>query len=238
MRRQLSVVVRKFGTIFHLLSRYIYKDPEPDYGKMSEKDRNMHIWADLEPPGDKTLRLEYSEMKSDSLVIDLGAYIGDWASDVFCRYDCKIWSFEPVNQYHLRSSERFEENDKVQVFNFGLGNSKKEEIIFINDIESSLYTEVGEPKKIQIHSFDTFMSSNNVKLIDLLKINIEGGEYDLLEYLIASDWISKIQNIQIQFHDFIPNAEERMIKIQDGLKCTHTLTYQYVFVWENWKLKK
>ena len=50
--------------------------------------------------------------------------------------------------------------------------------------------------------------------------------------------ISIFKNIQVQFHDFIiQNAEERMINIQRKLELTHELTYQYVFVWENWKLK-
>ena len=39
--------------------------------------------------------------------------------------------------------------------------------------------------------------------IDLLKINIEGGEYEVLENLIENDLIKNIDNIQIQFHDFV-----------------------------------
>ena len=71
-----------------------------------------------------------------------------------------------------------------------------------------------------------------------MKINIEGGEYDLLEHFLESGFIKNINNIQIQFHDFIPNAEERMKKIQYELEKTHSLTYQYPFVWENWQRKQ
>ena len=34
----------------------------------------------------------------------------------------------------------------------------------------------------------------------------------------------------------IENPRERMEKIQKELAKTHQLTYQYDFVWENWKL--
>ena len=43
-----------------------------------------------------------------------------------------------------------------------------------------------------------------------MKINIEGGEYELLERLIAADLIRKIDDIQVQFHNFVPDAAARM----------------------------
>ena len=71
-----------------------------------------------------------------------------------------------------------------------------------------------------------------------MKINIEGGEYDLLEALLSGDAIKLIKNIQVQFHDFLINdAKEKMTKLQEKLALTHDLTYQYEFVWENWKVK-
>lgn len=81
------------------------------------------------------------------------------------------------------------------------------------------------------------MTKHNIEVVDLIKINIEGGEYDLLDEIIANNWLSKFKNIQVQFHDFvIENPRERMEKIQKELAKTHQLTYQYDFVWENWKL--
>ena len=73
--------------------------------------------------------------------------------------------------------------------------------------------------------------------IDLMKVNIEGGEYDLLEHLVETAVISKIANLQVQFHDFVPNAEARMAAIQACLRQTHVLTYQFPFIWENWRIK-
>ena len=71
-----------------------------------------------------------------------------------------------------------------------------------------------------------------------MKINIEGGEYDLLEDFIQSGEIKKIINIQVQFHYFITGAKTRMRKIQKSLRKTHVLTYQYPFIWENWRIKQ
>jgi hypothetical protein len=60
----------------------------------------------------------------------------------------------------------------------------------------------------------------------------------LLEFIIENNLVDKIENIQVQFHDFVGNAEARMKNIQEKLSLTHTITYQYKFVWENWKLKR
>ena len=70
-----------------------------------------------------------------------------------------------------------------------------------------------------------------------MKINIEGGEFDLLDQLIKSKLVTRIDNIQVQFHNFFDNSKDRREGIRKQLKQTHYLTYDYYFVWENWKLK-
>lgn len=70
-----------------------------------------------------------------------------------------------------------------------------------------------------------------------MKINIEGGEYQVIPALIDSGFIKNIRDIQVQFHDFIENAMAQRSEIRNRLKETHYLTYDYLFVWENWRLK-
>jgi hypothetical protein len=124
----------------------------------------------------------------------------------------------------------------VKVYPFGLADHTIETHIYLNGNASSIYeTSRSRDEKIQLKEAIDFMKENGVTKIDLLKINIEGGEYDFLEYLIKTGFIEKIGNIQVQFHDFVPNAAERMEKIQFELNKTHFLTYQYEFVWENWQ---
>jgi len=47
-----------------------------------------------------------------------------------------------------------------------------------------------------------------------------------------------ITNLQIQFHNFFPDAKKKMMDIHKELRKTHNLVYQYEFVMENWQLKK
>jgi hypothetical protein len=123
------------------------------------------------------------------------------------------------------------------VHDFGLASSNRLERITIAQDGSSLFKQGKASQEVRLVSIIDFLRERDIHQIDLMKINIEGGEYELLEHLIATNWIRHIRNLQVQFHDFIPNAEQRMRRIQAGLAQTHSLTYQYVFVWENWRLK-
>ena len=70
-----------------------------------------------------------------------------------------------------------------------------------------------------------------------MKINIEGDEFPLLESMLENNLITYVTDIQVQFHQFIPNAVARRELIHKKLSETHKLTYNYEFVWENWQKK-
>lgn len=199
--------------------------------------RRIKPW--VENNGDKTLRLDYDELGQDSVVFDLGGYEGQWASDIYSMYNCDLYIFEPYKVFADRIINRFKKNNKIKVFDFGLGSEDKEEKFGIFKDSSSTFKVKIDSKNvttIPIHNVINFFKSNDIAHIDLVKINIEGGEYELLETLIHADFIKKIRNIQVQFHDFVPNSSIRMKNIQNELAKTHKITYQYEYVWENWKL--
>ena len=81
------------------------------------------------------------------------------------------------------------------------------------------------------------MAEEGIAHIDLMKINIEGAEYEVLQHLIDSGLIGRITNVQVQFHDCVPFARARRASIRRQLEHTHELTYDFSFVWENWRLK-
>lgn len=184
--------------------------------------------------GDQTHRLNYP-LTEQSVVFDLGGHIGDWAGEIFCRYNCPVFIFEPVSQYAATLLQRFQHNPKIKIFPLGLSNQDGELQINLDKDRSSLFQNHSSQKEsITLQKASDFLSTQGITSIDLMKINIEGGEYDLLENLIESGWIKKIKNVQVQFHAFVPNAEARMRKLQEILSKTHILTYQYPWVWENW----
>jgi FkbM family methyltransferase len=185
--------------------------------------------------GDHTLRLDY-DLTQNSLVIDAGGYKGEWSKSIFNLYGCSIIIFEPVTRYFDIIEQKFIGNEKISVIKRGLSNEDKEILIFDSEDSSSVFWGDRESEKIQLAKFSSFVSTQRIKEIDLIKINIEGGEYDLLEDIIGSGLVNRISNLQIQFHRFIEGCQEKRDLIRKELSKTHSLTYDYEFIWENWKL--
>jgi len=202
----------------------------------TEQDKSIKRWrADK---GDCNLKYQH-DLDEDSLVLDIGGFYGDFAAEIYARYSCSIKIFEPVPGFAKKMESRFYKNPKIEVFNIGLGGESRTETMYISMDSSTTNRSIGNNTiTIPIVDITEWLRSNDIDTISLIKINIEGGEYELLEKLIASKYIHTCNEIQIQFHNFFPDARERMHKIQSSLSVTHQLTYQYPFIWENWKLKK
>ena len=199
-----------------------------------EHSRTMAWFRDR---GDSTLRLHY-DLDERSVVLDVGGYEGQWASDVYSMYCCTIHIFEPVAEFADSIRERFSRNPEIFVHSVGLSNEATTAEISVDRDNSSVYKRGGDTRVGRLVRASSFMRDHGIDRVDLMKINIEGGEYALLEDLLASGFVRKVGNIQVQFHDFVPNAELRMRAIQEELQNTHRLTYQYPFVWENWELQQ
>ncbi|PKA39746.1 FkbM family methyltransferase [Rhizobium sullae] len=189
--------------------------------------------------GDATLRLEY-DLSEESVVFDLGGYVGDFAEAMSQRYNCYVYVFEPSREFHDKCLERFRDNPKVRCFNFGLGDADGH-FVLSQDLDGSSTKRHEQPEGgelVEIKNFSTVFASLGLESIDLMKINIEGGEYDILPHLIQTGLVEKINHIQVQFHNFVQNARKLRENIISGLKRTHERDWCYTFVWESWSRRR
>jgi FkbM family methyltransferase len=184
--------------------------------------------------GDENHRVNY-DLNENSLVIDLGGYLGEWTETIHNKYSCNVYVFEPVFKFYNNIVEKFKKNSKIKVFNLGLSGLNDEVIIKYDNASSSIFIENGVEEKIKLVKYYDFINDNKIDYIDLIKINIEGSEYELLEHIIENNLHVKIKNLQIQFHKTFNDSEEKREKIRKVLSLTHKLTYDYTFVWENWE---
>ena len=115
-----------------------------------------------------------------------------------------------------------------------LGATRRKEIMALNEDGSSVFRTGPANEIVQFEDVAVFFSDRAINGVDLMKVNIEGGEYELLPRLLETGFVKRIKNIQIQFHDVGVGAASRMEKICRDLSATHKPTYQYRFVWENW----
>jgi FkbM family methyltransferase len=222
-RKATRWVLESVGNLCLGLAKNIYLSPE-----------EIRVIPWIESNGDMNYRVNY-KLNEHSIVFDLGGYEGNWASEIFSRYCCTIHIFEPAQEYADRIRNRFKSNNHIRVHGFALSARSGYGEMVLKEDKSSMFIQGGERQRIQLVNAIEFVRQEGIQAIHLMKINIEGAEYDLLEYLIRTEFIGCIENLQVQFHDFIPDAKKRMAEIHELLKMTHNLTYQFPFVWENWR---
>lgn len=186
--------------------------------------------------GDNTLRLHY-ELGGDSVVVDAGAYLGDFAYNINLKYDCIVFALEPIKDFYLSMEERFSQSPKVIPLNYAIANKTAEFDISLEDDASSFTFENSKSCKVLGKDVKDFIEENSVDTIDLLKLNIEGAEFDLLDRIIELDLLKKIKNVQVQFHRHIPDCAKRRSFIREHLLKTHECSWNYDWIWESWKLK-
>lgn len=191
-------------------------------------------WAD---GGDQEFRYTYP-LTEDSLVLDLGGYKGDWTARISERFGCMVLVFEPSLAFAWGIASRFEGNADIHVLPFGLGACDRTETLRFAGDASSTFLSSGDSEEVQILDAARWFLESEIETISLMKINIEGGEYELLERMIEARLTDRVDHIQVQFHPVEPDSYSRMSRIQEGLSRTHRLAWQYPFVWESWTRKE
>jgi FkbM family methyltransferase len=147
--------------------------------------------------------LDYDE--SPKIILDCGANIG--LSTIFFKNkfpNSKIIAIEPEEsnyQMLLRNTCKYE---GVNTLKRGIWN--KNTNLIVEDIGLGCWgfvvkeVENENDNTIKSISIDEIIKKNNIKYIDLLKIDIEGSEKELFE-LNTDKWLPYVKNIIIELHD-------------------------------------
>jgi FkbM family methyltransferase len=153
------------------------------------------------------------------VVWDVGGNIGSfpiWAARYFRR--ARFYSFEPCREtYELLKVNR-DANPKIQweTFSFGLADITKIATGFTPKgmyAETSIYAKDGLACDLLLRSTNEVWQEHGKPFIDLLKIDCEGGEYEIFEG-ISDEVLSNIGAIIMEYH----NVEGKSVgSIQDRL---------------------
>ncbi len=193
-------------------------------------------WSDN---GDVTRRLNYDHLTEDSVIMDLGGFNGDWTANMVNKYNCTSHIFEPVEHLIKGIASRFAGDKRVKCYDVAVGNEKKKCKIYHGEDETSLFSLGSEENfdTIKMVEVEDVFNKIGLDFVDVIKLNIEGGEFDLLDAIIAKNIQPKLGNLQIQFHKVADDSIERRESICKELSKTHVRTWNYSWVWENWELK-
>jgi FkbM family methyltransferase len=196
----------------------------PLYRFMNATVRNPKILVDV-------------PIDSSSTVLDVGAFKGEWAERIWNEHQPTIHCFEPAPFACRRLDRIFGANDKIHVHRFGLGARDSTASLALSGPGSSLFDTSPELDHVDVPVRDVVavLEELGIDQIDLLKINIEGGEYDLLDRLADAGWLPRVRFVMVQFHEWHPKAYGRRSRNRRALKRQHEEVWGYPWVWELWR---
>ncbi|WP_312076114.1 FkbM family methyltransferase [Chryseobacterium sp.] len=160
----------------------------------------------------KAYEIPFENKLKPKVIVDLGAHIGCTTINFHLSYpEAKIYSVEAaktnfslldLNTFHLPN---------VKIFNFAVF-SEDGFINFEDNAKLSYNTKIGESgETIKALTMQSFMTENNIKNIELLKMDIEGAEFEVLTK--NNQWLHYVENIILELHPpyQIEQLEEDML---------------------------
>jgi len=172
-------------------------------------------------------------LNRDSLVIDVGAYEGNFSRLIAEKFDCDIWAFEPV--FFKETRKNIGQRMRTTVFEAGLGSHESHELFGVKGDSTGSWADSNNVMQVSILPVSILYAWNH---IHLLKLNCEGGEYAILERIIADNKAQMFDAIMVQFHRVQPHSEERRQAIVNALSQTHNTVWSSPWVWEGFQIKR
>jgi len=144
-------------------------------------------------------------IKAADPIVDVGAHAGFFS--LYCRAlnnKVKIFALEPEKNNFEMLKSHLKENKIVGVKPiFGaLASETGERLLLISeDSHNHRLAQPGEEGKlVPVFSLSDFCDKNHIKKISLLKMDVEGAEFEIFDSLTAVDF-SKINSIIMEYHN-------------------------------------
>jgi FkbM family methyltransferase len=181
-----------------------------------------------------------ADLGPESIVLDLGAYVGEWSEQISHRYGSRIYAFEPNPAPFERLQVRMAGFPQVACFEYGLAGADVEVALALEGPGSVVSDRPGTfgTADVALRDVAAVLEELQLREIDMCKCNIEGGEYDVFDRLMAVDRLRDVRIISVQFHEWHPHAYRRRRAIRRALARTHDEVWNYPFVWELWRRRE
>jgi len=175
------------------------------------------------------------EKKHNNVIIDVGANRGQSIENFLSIYEnYEIHCFEPLTNLYEELTKKYGHNKNIYLNNCALGEEKKEGKFFKyhNDVNSSFNKPINDSKwekkkkkilnkeklieeelNVKILKLDEYFKINNLKFIDLLKIDTQGYEDKVLSGSNEILTSNKVNFIQVEF--IMGNQYENRLNIID-----------------------
>ncbi len=174
------------------------------------------------------IKKEYSfadeVIKQAKIVFDIGGHIGLFSQYCYSLNPwCEIHYFEPIPELYNQAKEQLK-NQNIVLNNIGISAQTGQQRIYFNSqktMQSSIFNQTflnptGEERVVQMQNIEEYCVRQNISCIDLLKLDVEGMEYEILESF-SDEFLQKIQALLLEFHIFSPEMETKLNDLEKKL---------------------
>jgi FkbM family methyltransferase len=164
------------------------------------------------------IRHSFRRKKGNALTIfDVGANRGEYSIALSGLFPtARIYAFEPSpNTFKLLVNE-VSGVSQIDAVNIGFGNEnettslyKENSIARIASLTELEVTNSEFTERVRIRRLDDYLKDAEIQRIDLLKIDVEGHEWDVLQGAISTLKSGKVFSIQFEFGEF--NIDTRIL---------------------------
>lgn len=154
--------------------------------------------------------LNYLNNSNETLIVDAGAYHGSYTDELLKALpSANYYLFEPAGVQFNHLEDKYKSYKNIHVFNYSLSNKEGLQTLFYNKPGDTQATLNKREESNRNKFFDFSEEVQSIKLskfwdehfygksIDLLKLDIEGEEYNVLKDL--TNHLDKIKLIQFEF---------------------------------------
>ncbi len=175
------------------------------------------------------------KLDQNSVVLDFGANVGDISQCILDLYNCNIYCYEPNNNAFKVLAKRFKHHKKIVLINKAVGDKNEKANLYYHKLHyenplkfSTGSSLIGQKENIVKNNYQiTEIVSiidilNQFNYINLIKIDIEGYEYNIFPEIIENK--NKIEKVICELHGsserknkFLNNKYLKFIKILNDI---------------------
>lgn len=169
----------------------------------------------------------FFEMPKGSICLDCGSHVGE-ITELFSKCGGYVYAFEPNSELIERQKKRFAKRKNIQIINKAVWdkyttlNLKALKVNNVMDLSGSSIVEIDKinayeqeelEKGIEVIDLIDFIKenfSNKNKKVYILKLDIEGAEFEIIEKLLTTGVYENIELILCETHErFFKDGRKR-----------------------------
>jgi FkbM family methyltransferase len=149
----------------------------------------------------------YDKLEMDNLgmVLDIGANVGMFSNYIAMRGAKYIHAIEPTQKAYEQLKKQLYYYNNVKCHKIGIDKENGQKTLFTNNENSTISSflhktsaDINE-ELITMYTLASFYANNNIERIDLIKMDIEGMEYDIFDSTSDND-ILRCEKYLVEYH--------------------------------------